>query len=86
MVENSIESSIPNIHGLNPKSLRSVNTVKVYVLLKAISPWDGLAAPLVFLENIRLMPAPGSSLALPHLITIVHTLHHNTTLTHLHSS
>ena len=54
--------SVPNIPGLNPKSLRSVFDVKANTQLEAILPLDGdvkTGGPLITFEKNRLMLAPG---------------------------
>ena len=37
--------SVPNIPGLNPKSLRSANALRAYILLIVIRPSDGDVKP-----------------------------------------
>ena len=68
---------------LNNKSLRSAYDVKANCCYRFVYRMGtlSLAALLMFFENIRPMPPPGLQFALPHLKTITHTLHHNTTLT-----
>jgi hypothetical protein len=46
-----------------------------------LSVWIGIAQLIVF-DKSRLISTP----PFPHLTFIAHTLHHNTTLTHIHSS
>ena len=55
--------SVPNILGLNPKSVCSANDVNAYVLLVVICPWDGYVKPgssLVLFDKSMLMSVPGS--------------------------
>ena len=56
--------SVPNINGLNPKSLQGFD-VKAYVLLISIRLLDGtsnMAAPLMLFCKSRLIPAPSLTL------------------------
>lgn len=66
------QSLVPNTRGLNPKFLRSAYDVKAYLLLIAIRLSDG------DVKSGGLLCA--FPFALSHLIFIIHTLHHNTTL------
>ena len=45
-----------------------------------------LAEHLVFLEKIRVIPAPALPITLPHFIFITDTFHHNTKFTHINST
>ena len=77
---------VPNISGLNPKSLLKVYDMKAYVLLIAIRPSVEHVKPggsLGAFDRIyRLMPAPGFLFTLPHLTFITYTLHQNTIIMH----
>ena len=72
--------ALPNIHGLNTKSLHSAYDVKTYILLIFNRPSDGnikADGPLRDFRKCRLISALAFPFALSHLIFITHTLHHN---------